>query len=796
MTTMQQTPGQLVGQRVKRREDPRLIKGRATYVDDIKLVGMLHMAVRRSDVAHGNIRDIDTSAAEAMDGVVAVFTGAQLKDEMSPMPIGTPFPAPDHYPVAHDKVRFVGEPIAVVVATDRYKARDGADAIVVDIEELPAVVDPEAAMEDGAPLIHEDFANNIAVGGVFAGTDVDPETMEHDDAKIDAAFAEAEVVVSQRMRNHRLIPNAIETRGCVAHYEGAKGQLTFWSGTQNPHLERIFISGAVGLGEHQVRVIAPEVGGGFGSKINIYGEAFIACILSKQLDAPIKWVADRSEDYLSTTHGRDLIAYVDIAANRAGKVLGLKFRLIQDIGGYEMILSALIPMLTNFMLSGTYDIPAIRSELTEVFTNKTSIDAYRGAGRPEGIYFVERAMDMLAVELDMDPAELRRRNFFKAADFPVTTQMGMVYDSGDYEALLDIALQNAGWEDLKRERDAARAEGRVVGLGLSSYVEICGLAPSAVLPTVGGWEYGSVSVERTGAITVTTGSSSHGQGHETTFAQMVSDQFGGIPLERIRVLHGDTGVVKAGIGTFGSRSQAVGGTALIKAGEKVKAKMARFAAHMMEAKEEDLVFADGKIFVKDVPESSLSFEEVAAYAYIPITLPRDTEPGLSDEAFWEPEGMTFPYGCYICMVEIDRDTGELSLLRWVGVDDCGNIINPLIVDGQIHGGIAQGIGQALTEEAVYDENGQPLTGSLMDYAIPRASDFPRFELSSTVTPTPLNPLGAKGVGEAGTIGSTPAIVNATVDALRPFGVKHVDMMLRPEKLWRLMQDTPTQGSDR
>ena len=622
MTTMQQTPGQLVGQRVKRREDPRLIKGRATYVDDIKLVGMLHMAVRRSDVAHGNIRDIDTSAAEAMDGVVAVFTGAQLKDEMSPMPIGTPFPAPDHYPVAHDKVRFVGEPIAVVVATDRYKARDGADAIVVDIEELPAVVDPEAAMEDGAPLIHEDFANNIAVGGVFAGTDVDPETMEHDDAKIDAAFAEAEVVVSQRMRNHRLIPNAIETRGCVAHYEGAKGQLTFWSGTQNPHLERIFISGAVGLGEHQVRVIAPEVGGGFGSKINIYGEAFIACILSKQLDAPIKWVADRSEDYLSTTHGRDLIAYVDIAANRDGKVLGLKFRLIQDIGGYEMILSALIPMLTNFMLSGTYDIPAIRSELTEVFTNKTSIDAYRGAGRPEGIYFVERAMDMLAVELDMDPAELRRRNFFKAADFPVTTQMGMVYDSGDYEALLDIALQNAGWEDLKRERDAARAEGRVVGLGLSSYVEICGLAPSAVLPTVGGWEYGSVSVERTGAITVTTGSSSHGQGHETTFAQMVSDQFGGIPLERIRVLHGDTGVVKAGIGTFGSRSQAVGGTALIKAGEKVKAKMARFAAHMMEAKEEDLVFADGKIFVKDVPESSLSFEEVAAYAYIPITLPR------------------------------------------------------------------------------------------------------------------------------------------------------------------------------
>ena len=425
--TTQITPGQLVGQRVKRREDPRLIQGRATYVDDIKLPGMLHMALRRSDVAHGNIRGIDTAAAESMDGVVAIYTGARLKDLMSPMPIGTPFPAPDHYPVTFDKVRFVGEP---VVATDRYLARDAADALDVEIEELPAVVDPEKAMEDGAPQIHKDFPNNVAVQGVFAGTGTNPETFEvEDDSVLDAAFADADVVISQRMVNQRLIPNAMETRGCVAHYEGAKSQVTLWSGTQNPHLERIFIGGAVGLGEHQVRVIAPEVGGGFGSKINIYGEAFLACILSKQLDAPIKWVADRSEDYLTTTHGRDLIAYVDIAATRDGKVLGLKLKMLQDVGGYEMILSVLIPTLTNLMLSGTYDIPVIRSELTEVFTNKTSIDAYRGAGRPEGIYFVERAMDMLAAELEMDPAELRRRNFFKAGDMPVTTQMGMVYET-------------------------------------------------------------------------------------------------------------------------------------------------------------------------------------------------------------------------------------------------------------------------------------------------------------------------------------------------------------------------------
>ena len=787
MTTTPVTPGRLVGQRVKRREDPRLIQGRATYVDDIKLVGMLHMAVRRSDVAHGNIRSIDIAAAERMHGVVAVLTGAQLKELTVPMPVGTPFPAPDHYPAAFDSVRYVGEPVAVVVAADRYQARDAADAIVVDIEELPALVDPRRAMDDGAPRIHEDFANNIAVGDLHAGTGTNPETgAVEDDTALDAAFANAEVVVSQRMHNQRLIPTAMETRGCLAHFERAKAEMTFWSSTQNPHTARLFLSAAVGLGEHQVRVIAPEVGGGFGAKINVYGEDFIAAALSKRLDAPIKWIEDRSEAYLATTHGRDIHADVDIAANRDGKVLGVKYRLIADIGAYEMLVTAIVPTLTNFMLSGVYDIPVIRSDLTEVFTNKTPVDAYRGAGRPEGIYFIERAMDMLAAELQIDPAEIRRRNFFQPSQFPVTTQTGMVYDSGDYEMLLNTTLQNAGWDDLKARRDSARAEGRVVGLGMAYYVEICGLGPSSIMPT-GGWEHAGVSVERTGTISVTTGASAHGQGHETTFAQMISDQFGGVPLERIRVLHGDTSIVKAGVGTFGSRSQAVGGTALMKAGDKVKAKMARFAAHMMEAKPEDIVFGDGRIFVKDVPESSLTFEEVAAYAYVPITLPRDTEPGLSDEAFWEPEGMTFPYGCYIALVEIDRDTGELSLLRWVGVDDCGNIINPLIVDGQLHGGIAQGIGQALTEEAVYDDNGQPLTGSLMDYAIPRASDLPRFELSTTVTPTPLNPMGAKGVGEAGTIGSTPALVNATVDALAPFGVKHVDMMLRPEKLWRLMQ---------
>jgi len=774
----------LVGARVKRREDPRLIRGRGTYVDDIALVGMQHLVFKRSDIAHGRIRSIDTAAAEGMDGVEAVFTGAQIAEFLAPMPIGTPFPSPDHRAVAVDTVRYCGEPVAVVVARDRYVARDAADAILVAYDPLPAVVDLERAMAGDPSVLHADFPNNLAVPLVSSGTGVNADGQVVDDSAIERAFAQADVIISQRMVNQRLAPTAMEPRGVVAHFEPGKGTMTIWSSTQNPHILRTFIAAMTGLGENQVRAIAPEVGGGFGAKINIYGEEYVTAAVSKRLGLPLKWAEDRSEAFVATTHGRDILGYVDVAATRDGKVLGLKLRLIADIGAYNMLLTAAIPTLTMTMASGPYDIPAIRCTLTEVFTNKTPTDAYRGAGRPEATYFVERAMDMLARELAIDPAELRRRNFIQPQQFPFTTQTGAVYDSGDYEKALDRALAVARWDGLKGERDAARTEGRLVGLGLSMYVEICGIGPSATLPT-GGWEHAQVTVERDGRITATTGASPHGQGNETTFAQMLADQFG-VPFEHITILHGDTGVVKQGIGSFGSRSQAVGGPALSMAGAKVKAKMARFAGAMLEAHEDDLVFEDGMIGVKGSPDSVKPFAQVAAFAYRPVPLPEGLEPGLSEEAFFEPTNNTYPFGCHISMVEIDRETGEPTLLKLVAVDDAGRRINPLIVEGQIHGGLAQGVGQALREEVVYDDQGQLLTGSLLDYAIPRAADFPRFELDATVTPTPVNPLGAKGVGEAGTLGSTPCVVSAVVDALSGFGVMHVDMMLRPEKLWRII----------
>jgi aerobic carbon-monoxide dehydrogenase large subunit len=784
----------LVGTRVKRREDPRLIKGQGTYVDDIKIVGMRHMAFKRSDVAHGRILAIDTSAAEAMEGVEAIYTGAQIASFLGPMPIGTPFPSPPHHAVAVDTVRYAGEPVAVVIASDRYLARDAADAIIVDYEMLPAVVDPEMAMTGQPAVIHPEFPNNLAVPLVPSGTGVSADMQTVDNTAVDRAFAEAEVVISQRMVNHRLVANAMEPRGVVAHFEPGKESMTIWSSTQNPHILKTMIAAMTGLGQDRVRAIAPEVGGGFGAKINIYGEEYVAAALSKQLGIPLKWIEDRSEAFVATTHGRDILAYVDLAARRDGKVLGLKMRLIADIGAYNMLLTAAVPTLTMLMANGTYDIPAIRTTLTEVFTNKTPTDAYRGAGRPEATYFLERAMDMLARELNMDPAEVRRRNFIPADKFPYATQMGAVYDSGNYDAALNRALQRANWDALKAERDAAQAEGRLVGLGLAMYVEVCGLGPSSSLPT-GGWEHSQVTVERDGRITATTGASPHGQGNETTFAQMLADQFG-VPLEHVTIQHGDTAMVKQGIGTFGSRSQAVGGTALHMAGNKVKAKMAKFAAELMEAHPDDLVFESGTIAVKGSPKSAKSFAEVAAFAYVPVPLPPGLEPGLSDEAFFEPANNTYPFGCHIAMLEIDRQTGEPKLLKLVAVDDAGNLINPLIVEGQIHGGLAQGIGQAMVEEAVYSENGQLLTGTFMDYAMPRATDFPRFELDSTVTPTPVNPLGAKGVGEAGTLGSTPCIVNAAVDALSGLGVKHIDMMLRPEKLWRVINQATSASGGR
>ena len=785
MATSSPTLPKLVGSRVKRREDPRLIQGRATYVDDVKIPGLQHIAFKRSDIAHGRITSIDTSAAEKMEGVEAVFTGKQIAEILRPMPIGTPFPSPDHHAVAVDMVRFAGEAVAVVVAADRYVARDAADAIVVNYDPLPAVVNPEQAMQGKPALVHEKFANNIALGPIPSGTGASPDGKKVDDSAVEAAFKNAEIVISQRMYNHRLVPNAMEPRGVVAHYEPGHGKLTIWSSTQNPHILKSMVSGMLGLGEDQVRAIAPEVGGGFGAKINIYAEEYVCAAVSKRLGIPVKWIEDRSEAFVATTHGRDILCYIDVAAKRDGKVLGIKMRLIADIGAYNMLLTAAIPTLTMLMANATYDIPAIRATLTEVFTNKTPTDAYRGAGRPEATFFVERALDMLARELKMDPAELRRKNFIPKNKFPYQTQMGAVYDSGDYEASLDAALKASDWKNLLKERDDIRKQGRLAGVGLAMYVEVCGIGPSATLPT-GGWEHAQVTVERDGRISASTGASPHGQGNETTFGQMLADQFG-VPIEHITIHHGDTAVVKQGIGTFGSRSQAVGGAALHMAGTKVRTKMAQFAGALLEAAPEDIVFEGGKIMVKGAPAKAKSFAEVASFAYIPVPLPEGMEPGLSGDAYFEPTNNTYPFGCHIVLMEIDRDTGEPKLLRVVAADDAGNLINPLIVEGQIHGGLAQGIGQAMIEEAVYSEDGQLLTGSFMDYALPRATDFPRFEMHSTYTPTPVNPLGAKGVGEAGTLGSTPAVVCAAVDALSEFGVKHIDMMLRPEKLWRIIQ---------
>src|SRR5262245_871681 len=619
----------LVGQRVKRREAPRLIQGQGTYVDDVKIVGMQHMAFKRSDIAHGRITSIDVSAARAMDGVEAVFTGKELAEFLAPMPIGTPFPSPEHRAIATDVVRFAGEPVAVVVAADRYIARDAADAIVISYDPLPAVIDTEQAMTGKPTQIHKDFPNNLALPLIPSGTGVAPDGSSMDDTAINKAFAEAEIVISQRMLNHRLAPSAMEPRGVVAHYEPGKGTMTIWSSTQNPHILRTMIAAMNGMGQDQVRAIAPEVGGGFGAKINIYAEEYVAAAIAKKLGIAVKWIEDRSEAFVATIHGRDILCYIDLAAKRDGKVLGLKMRLIADIGAYNMLLTAAIPTLTMLMANATYDIPAIRATLTEVFTNKTPTDAYRGAGRPEATYFVERAMDMLARELNMDPAEVRRKNFIAKDKFPFATQMGAIYDSGDYEKALDQALKNANWTELKKQRDAAKAQGRLVGLGLAMYVEVCGIGPSASLPT-GGWEHSQVTIERDGRISATTGASPHGQGNETTFAQMLADQFG-VPFEHVTILHGDTSVVKQGIGTFGSRSQAVGGTALHMAGTKVKTKMARFAAEMLEASVADLVFENGTIAVKGTPTSAKKFADVAAFAYVPVPLPEGMEPGLSED---------------------------------------------------------------------------------------------------------------------------------------------------------------------
>lgn len=764
-----------VGQPIKRVEDPRLITGQSRYVDDIRLPGILYMAFARSIHAHARIKALDVEAARSAPGVVLVLTGTDIHDRIGDVPVVgrlADMKIPRHPPLATGKVCYVGEPIAAVVATDRYLARDAVDLITVDYEPLEAVVDPEKAIEEGAPIIHEEFPNNVVFVWRLRGGD------------IDRAFREADVVVTERMVNQRLIPVAMEPRAVVAQYlPGA--ELTLWTSTQIPHLARTHIARMLGLPEHMVRVIAPEVGGGFGSKLNVYAEEALVGYAAMRLGRPVKWTETRRENFLTTIHGRGQIDYVEAAAKKDGTVLGLRVKIIQDIGAYHQLLTPAIPTLTGLMATGPYRIPHLSVEIIGAFTNKMATDAYRGAGRPEATYLLERTMDLVAAELGMDPLEVRKKNFPSPNEFPFLTASGLIYDSGNYAAALERAVSLIGYDELRREQRQLRDQGRYMGIGVSSYVEICALGPSPALAT-GGWESATLRVEPTGQVTVLTGASPHGQGQETSFAQIVADEFG-LDIEDIRVIHGDTGIVQYGIGTFGSRATAVGGAALFGAAQKVKEKAQRLAAHLLgEENVANVVFEDGKFFLKDDPRRTVSFRDVAAAAYAAKNLPPGMEPGLVATFFFEPTNFTFPFGTHIAVVEVDPETGAVELKRYVAVDDCGRVINPLLVDGQVHGGIVQSIGQALLEEAVYDDSGQLLTGELTDYAIPRASDVPWFETDRTETPSPVNPLGVKGVGEAGTIAATPAIVNAVVDALSPLGVRHIDMPLKPEKIWRLI----------
>jgi carbon-monoxide dehydrogenase large subunit len=791
-----------VGQRIKRTEDPRLIKGLAHYVDDIRLPDTLHVAFVRSIYAHANISGIDVTEAAKAPGVVAVYTGKDIATTVGPVPCAAALPdlkVPDYRVLAQGKALFVGHPIAAVVATDKYLARDAVDLVSVDYEELPAVVDVEASAK-GGPVIYEQFGNNIAY------------TLTSGEGDIDAAMNSADHIIKQRMVHQRLAPIAMEGRGVLARYFPGEEELTLWSSTQIPHLMRTQVALMIGLGEHKLRVITPEVGGGFGSKLNVYAEEALLSWISIQLGKPVKWIESRRENVQATIHGRAQVGTIEVGCKNDGTLTGLRYNVFADLGAYHQLLTPAIPTLTGLMLSGSYRIPAIQMNVTGVFTNKMSTDAYRGAGRPEATYVVERAMDIVAGELKMDPVEVRRKNFPSKDEFPFHTATGLDYDSGDYETALDKALDLSGYAKLREDQTKARADGKIIGIGVSSYVEICALGPSQAMPA-GGWESATVRIEPTGKVTVMTGASPHGQGQETSFAQIAADELG-VDLHDVTVIHGDTAIVQYGIGTFGSRATAVGGTAVLIAIQKLKEKAAKIAAHILKCEASGLSFEGGRycrpanapadtgdsepvVPVGEAPagalpepdtegRSTLTIQEIALIAHIAKELPPDTEPGLSATYFFEPKNFTFPFGTHICVVEIDKETGETKFLRYVAVDDCGKVINPLLVDGQLHGGIVQSIGQALYEEVVYDEQGQLVTGELMDYAIPRASQLPWFELDRTETPSPVNPLGVKGVGEAGTIGATPAIVNAIVDALSPYGVKHLDMPVRPEAVWKLI----------
>lgn len=782
-----------IGKSVKRVEDQRFITGKGNYTDDIVLPGMTYAYIVRSPYAHAKINGVDTSAAEALDGVVAVFTGEDVK-HIGGVPCGwqvnfkngDTMKEPPHPLLVRDKARHVGDAVAMVIAETREAARDAADLVDVDYEELPAIVNAAEAVKDGAPLVHDDVPNNTCYDWELGNPK----------AEVDAAIESAHHVTTLEFVNQRVAANPIEPRAAIGHYEGARDHYTLYTTSQNPHLTRLLLSAfTLGLPEHKVRVVAPDVGGGFGSKIFHYTEEALVIWASKELGLPVKWTSDRSEAFMTDAHGRDHVTKAEMGFDKEGNIVGLRINTHANLGAYLSTFSTCVPTwLHGTLLQGVYTTPKIHIDLTAVFTHTVAVDAYRGAGRPEATYLLERLIDTGALEMGMDPAEVRFKNFIPPFDGVeqegYMTQVALQYDSGNYEGVLKKALEMVGYEDFRKEQEKARQDGKLLGIGFSTYIEACGIAPSAVVGSLGAraglYESAQVRVQPTGKVSVYTGSHSHGQGHETTFAQVVADKLG-IPLEDVEIVHGDSEAVAFGMGTYGSRSLAVGGSAIMKSIEKVLEKGAKIAAHKLEAAVDDLEFAEGKWTVKGT-DKSIGFADISLTAYVPHDYPANLEPGMDFSSFYDPANFTYPFGAHIAIVEVDKDTGKVTLKRFVAVDDVGNVINPMIVEGQIHGGLAQGIGQALFEQVTYDENGQLTNGSYMDYTMPRADDLPSFEVDRQVTPCPHNPLGVKGAGEAGTIGSTPAVVNAVMDALHPYGIKNLAMPLTPERVWRYMQE--------
>ncbi len=774
------TPTTYVGTRTPRKEDPKLIIGRGIFTDDVTLPGTVYVSLVRSPHAHARIRRIDAAAARKEPGVVAVVSGKDA-EATGVLPVFIAVPGMNgskHMPLATDKARYAGDAIVAVVADTRQAARRAADLVTIDYEPLPVLVDATKALEPGAPILHEELGTNLVFTYPVKGGD------------IDQAFRDAEATVKLRIVNQRLIPNAMEPRAVVAKFEA--GELTVWSSTQIPHFVQLILAVNLGLSQNRVRVIAPEVGGGFGSKLQVYAEELLVAHLAKTLGRPVKWTEDRREGYLATIHGRDLVEDVELAAKRDGTVLGVRIRTVANVGAYLQAFAPGIPTILHaFIIPGAYRIPAFDCEVRGAYTNTTPVDAYRGAGRPEATFAIERAMDRLADEIGMDPAELRRKNFIPPDAFPFTTISGITYDSGNYAPALDRALAMSDYKTFEKRRAEAKGRGKYRGIGLSSYVEICGLAPSKANSALGvgwgGYESARIRVHPTGAVQVFTGTSPHGQGHETSWAQIAADAIGVTPND-IEVRHGDTFESPGmGVGTFGSRSLAVGGIAVHNAAQKIREKVIQIGAHLLEASPADVVVQGGKVFVKGVPEKAKAFGEISMAAYLASNLPEGMEPGLEATTYYDPPNFTFPFGTHVAEVEVDPETGAIEIIRYSACDDCGRQINPMIVEGQIHGGITQGIGQALYETAVYDNNGQLLSGSMMEYHVPTAADVPAFALDHTVTLTKTNPLGVKGIGEAGTIASTPAIVNAVIDALTPLGIKHIDMPLTAEKVWQAIR---------